>query len=79
MVFRDKKEKVGFISPVGHWMRKNENFVYEKIEYLRDLHLIKSSREMFGLDWLHSGDYLKLRKMWNLVVLSQWLSIQDRI
>lgn len=69
------KEKRGFVSPIGHWLRTNVKEVEATIEYLNgnskfaDLILDIKPTDVF------SGDFLKLRKIWNLLVLSKWEAI----
>lgn len=69
------KEKRGFVSPIGHWLRINVKEVDTAIEYLSgnskfaELILDIKPADVF------SGDFLKLRKIWNLLVLSKWEAI----
>jgi hypothetical protein len=69
------KEKRGFVSPIGHWLRINVKEVEAAIEYLNgnskfaELILDIKPTDVF------SGDFLKLRKIWNLLVLSKWEAI----
>jgi asparagine synthase (glutamine-hydrolysing) len=70
-----RKDKAGFTSPVGHWLRGNPNLVKESLDYLsRDTRFNKR-----GLDFYREapqrGQYRELMQLWTLVVLSTWLQI----
>jgi asparagine synthase (glutamine-hydrolysing) len=70
-----RKDKAGFTSPVGHWLRGNPNLVKESLDYLsRDTRFNKP-----GLDFYREapqrGQYRELMQLWTLVVLSTWLQI----
>jgi asparagine synthase (glutamine-hydrolysing) len=72
-----RKDKAGFTSPVGHWLRGNPNLVKESLDYLsRDTRFNKR-----GLDFYREapqrGQYRELMQLWTLVVLSTWLQIEN--
>ena len=72
-----RRDKAGFTSPVGHWLRGNPNLVKESLDYLsRDTRFNKH-----GLDYYREapqrGQYRELMQLWTLVVLSTWLQIED--
>lgn len=69
-------EKVGFISPVGHWMRSNPELVNSSLRFL-------ISTEEFKIDKLRtlanealSGNFRKISQIWNLIVYVQWIKLQ---
>jgi asparagine synthase (glutamine-hydrolysing) len=72
-----KTEKVGFTSPVGHWMRESSKFVNESIEYL-------SNRQEFNASYLEKyrdaqfrGDYRTNMQLWTLFIYANWLMVQN--
>jgi asparagine synthase (glutamine-hydrolysing) len=70
-----RKDKAGFTSPVGHWLRGNPDLVKESLDYLsRDTRFKRR-----GLDFYREapqrGQYRELMQLWTLVVLSTWLQI----
>jgi asparagine synthase (glutamine-hydrolysing) len=72
-----RRDKAGFTSPVGHWLRGNPNLVKESLCYLsRDTRFNKH-----GLDYYREapqrGQYRELMQLWTLVVLSTWLQIEN--
>lgn len=69
---RLQQEKIGFISPIGHWLRNNRNFVSESLNFL-------ASNLGFNRAFLNElsgapdrGNFAELTKLWTLVVLAQW-------
>lgn len=70
-----KEKKEGFISPVGHWMRTNEKFVSESIQYLQNepgwnKHILN---RFVGAQFL--GDFKVNMQLWTLVIYANWLRI----
>ena len=67
-----RNDKAGFISPVGHWLRKNPSLINESINYLSK----KSKFNSLYIDKLKNspgaGDYRKIKQLWHLIVWSQW-------
>jgi asparagine synthase (glutamine-hydrolysing) len=65
-------KKIGFISPLGHWLRNNSEFVIESIMYLST----KLNLDRKELNSLMSSpkrrDFSELKSLWNLTVLSSW-------
>jgi asparagine synthase (glutamine-hydrolysing) len=72
-----RPDKSGFISPVGHWLRGNSNYVRSKINTLTSSSFFKrGSLDRFkGAE--QSGDYNRIMKLWSLLVLSCWLDLQN--
>lgn len=71
-----RRDKAGFTSPVGHWLRGNPNLVKESLD-----HLSRDDRfDKHGLDYYREapqrGQYRELMQLWTLVVLSTWLQIE---
>lgn len=73
--FKLLSKKTGFSSPLGHWLRANATWVTHHVQWLSNNVGIGAglrSDQTIGSN-LHSGDFLKLQKIWTLVVLSIWL------
>jgi len=69
---RLQQEKIGFISPIGHWLRNNRKLVSESLNFL-------ASNLGFNRAYLNEfngapdrGNFTELTKLWTLVVLAQW-------
>ena len=71
-----RRDKAGFTSPVGHWLRGNPNLVKESLDYLsRDTRFNKHGLDCYR-DAPQRGQYRELMQLWTLVVLSIWLQIE---
>lgn len=65
--------KVGFISPLGHWMRSNPDFVYASIEHLKENISFNESVLKQIVSSFQKNNYQNFKFIWSLVVLSSWL------
>lgn len=66
------KNKMGFISPLGHWLRSNPSMITESINYLEKLSLF-NVKELSKLSRAPiTGEYKKFKLLWSLIVLSKW-------
>jgi len=67
--------KMGFISPLGHWIRMNSPFIEQNLDYLATTGFTRFQFHRLGstIDGLKSGDFLTLRKIWTLLVIARWL------
>ena len=72
-----KNEKVGFTSPIGHWMRSNQLFVSDSLLYLKSLNGWNKSGIDDFIDSQFKGSYKTNLQLWTLVVYSNWLRIQS--
>jgi asparagine synthase (glutamine-hydrolysing) len=69
--------KMGFISPLGHWLRNNSEFVAESITYL-STKLNLNGRELKNLlDSPKRENFTEFKSLWNLVVLSSWFRVNN--
>lgn len=69
------QKKVGFSSPLGHWLRANTDWTIQTIKWLESAGIMKPKVMLaneINAD-LQNGEYNKLQKLWTLVVLSIWL------
>lgn len=72
-----RRDKAGFTSPVGHWLRGNTNLVKESLDYLsRDTRFNKHGLDYYR-DAPQRGQFRELMQLWTLVVLSTWLQIEN--
>lgn len=68
------REKYGFISPVGHWLRSNQSFVSDCMKIL-EKELSFEKKELIELQKSpNTGDFHGITRLWNLLVLSAWLT-----
>jgi asparagine synthase (glutamine-hydrolysing) len=73
--FEILKQKTGFISPIGHWLRSNQDFVKEHLTFL-------SAEKGFNSSILgnlqqapSNGNFEGIKKVWTLLVYSVWLKV----
>ena len=72
------KEKVGFISPVGHWMRKNPELVNSSLAILRSTQEFEMNKLKSLADDALSGNFRKISQIWNLIIYAQWIKLQEQ-
>ena len=72
-----RKDKAGFISPVGHWLRSNPRLVDVAFEALADSGLFQNDKLSKRRKDQYLGQFDKLRQLWSLVVLGYWLRMQS--
>jgi asparagine synthase (glutamine-hydrolysing) len=66
------KEKIGFVSPLGHWLRSNKKWVTGSLDHLNELNMF-DSKELYQLSNApYENQWDKTRLLWSLVVFSQW-------
>jgi len=72
------KQKLGFISPLGHWLRNNTSLIQESCIYLKR-HFDFDKKELERLSRTAIlGDYKNFRFMWNLIVLAEWHRLDNQ-
>lgn len=69
--------KVGFVSPLGHWLRVNVNEVEQALSYIRERFLPSKYFDTFQTKDIFSGDFLTLRRIWHLLVLAKWGQLEE--
>lgn len=68
-----KKDKLGFTSPVGHWLRKNPAMVRNSLEFLSLDGRFNTTAIKYYLGAPQRGNYRELMQLWSLVVLAKWM------
>jgi len=64
--------KLGFLSPLGHWLRNNPELISESLQYL-SLNFDFNRKELINLSSsAEKKDYRSFRFMWSLIVLAKW-------
>ncbi|MEY4433255.1 MAG: hypothetical protein RLZZ44_1389 [Bacteroidota bacterium] len=67
------KSKMGFISPLGHWLRGNSNLVNTSFDILeKKLDFDRAVMNRLG-DAPKLGNFREFTRLWSLVVLGVWL------
>lgn len=66
------KEKIGFTSPLGHWLRLNEKWVEDSLNFLCELDLFDSKQLLQLQGAQYKNDWQNTRLLWGLVVFSNW-------
>lgn len=67
------KLKTGFISPIGHWLRKNPKLILDSLNYLCFDNKIATTEILFFKEAPNRGKFRELLQLWNLIVLARWL------
>lgn len=64
--------KIGFVSPLGHWMRLNEKWTKDSLDFLGQLNFFNASelRLLYGQQFKNNWNDTRL--LWSLVVFSNW-------
>jgi len=72
---RLQERKVGFISPLGNWIRVNKKYVEQNLTYLAETGFTVGEfhNNIETQEGLANGEFSTLRKMWTLLVVSRWL------
>jgi asparagine synthase (glutamine-hydrolysing) len=66
-------KKLGFISPLGHWLRLNPDLVFQSIQYLKqNTDFNKHELEKIMISF-QKNNYQDFKLIWSLIVLSSWL------
>jgi len=71
------KGKVGFISPVGHWMRKNPELIDSSFAILDSAQEFNMNRIQRLRNEALDGNFRKISQIWNLIIYAQWIKIQQ--
>lgn len=70
--FEFPKKKLGFVSPIGHWLRSNPTLIGKSMNYLKQKHGYSNSVLNYLEQAPHRGDFQEITKLWTLLVLAQW-------
>jgi asparagine synthase (glutamine-hydrolysing) len=71
------EEKMGFVSPMGHWLRQNQTDVISEI---KSLSMRKEFARLSNLEVptiLISGNFAKIKQIWTLYILGKWFTRID--
>ena len=71
------KEKMGFISPVGHWLRRNPKLIEDSFEILDATQEFQMARVKKLTNEALSGNFRKISQVWNLIIYAQWIKLQQ--
>jgi len=72
-----KHEKVGFTSPVGHWMREDPEFIISSINYLLEMPQFNQKYLTKFKNMQFKGDFRTNMQLWTLVVYANWLMVKN--
>ena len=70
-----RKEKAGFTSPVGHWLRSNKEFLSDSLRELRRYGVFSESYLQKLNMAPDSGSYQMLMKAWTCLVFARWVTV----
>jgi asparagine synthetase B (glutamine-hydrolysing) len=75
-----RPDKAGFVSPVGHWLRGNQNLVSKSLNCLVENEILDKGEVDNWLGTPELGDFKLLKELWALTILGVWLSeIKDSL
>jgi hypothetical protein len=69
-----EKNKLGFTSPVGHWLRTNPTLIRQSLEFLSSDSRFNAKELKYYLGAPQRGNYRELMQLWSLVVLANWMA-----
>jgi asparagine synthase (glutamine-hydrolysing) len=67
--------KRGFISPLGHWIRVNKDFINDSLNSLTNLEIFNTQYLKQLQNSIHSNKYSDFRLVWSLVVYNCWMEL----
>ena len=71
------KGKVGFISPVGHWMRRNPELIDSSFAILESAQEFKMEKIQRLTNEALDGNFRKISQIWNLIIYAQWIKVHQ--
>jgi asparagine synthase (glutamine-hydrolysing) len=74
-----RRDKEGFISPVGHWLRNNQKLVEHSIRILINEKVFVSSVLNSYKYAAFESDFRRIKQLWHLVALAKWLEVNSLI
>ena len=67
--------KMGFMSPLGHWLRNSPELIHDSLQYL-DSKFVFDKKELSKLYASpKKNQYTNFRFLWNLIILAKWHEI----
>jgi asparagine synthase (glutamine-hydrolysing) len=68
--------KMGFMSPLGHWLRNSPDLIHDSLQYLD----VKFGFDKKELSKLYvspkKNQYTNFRFLWNLIILAKWHEVE---
>ena len=71
------KAKMGFISPVGHWLRHNEDLIGDSVNYLSSKFNYDKKELIRLAESPKKKNYEEIRFLWSLIVFCKWHDSQN--
>jgi hypothetical protein len=65
-------QKIGFISPLGYWLRNNQALINDTITELPKYAPFNTRTLSMLAKSPNNGDYAKMKILWSLIVLNSW-------
>ena len=70
------QKKLGFISPLGHWLRNNPDLIKSTLENLPK-YLELNQKEFLRLSSApFEGNFRNIKTLWSLIILNRWFMNQ---
>jgi hypothetical protein len=71
------KAKMGFISPVGHWLRHNDDLIGDSVNYLSSKFNYDKKELLRLAESPKKKNYEEIRFLWSLIVFCKWHDSQN--
>jgi asparagine synthase (glutamine-hydrolysing) len=71
------KAKMGFISPVGHWLRHNKDLIGDSVNYLSSKFNYDKKELIRLAESPKKRNYEEIRFLWSLIVFCKWHDSQN--
>jgi hypothetical protein len=68
-----RKDKAGFISPLGHWLRGNRKIIENSFEILSQDRRFSIPELIRLKDAPWNRNYREISQLWTLIVLAYWM------
>lgn len=74
---KNRKDKVGFVTPQSFWIKNHENFFRTEIEHSCDIlnKIVDREKVMIWFDDSFNNDYESLNKFWSIIIFAHWVKI----
>ena len=66
-------KKIGFISPLGYWLRSNPDLVFQSMQYLEQNTDFNKNELNKIMASFKKNNYQDFKLIWSLIVLANWL------
>ena len=72
-----RKQKSGFISPLGYWLRNNKGLINDMLKIIPNYIQTNESQLKLLAKSPNQEDFSRVKLLWSLIVLSDWFQINS--